>query len=214
MDYKFISETQLFSGADEKETERIINSAGAYTRHYGKEEIILREGTIVSAAAIVLSGRVRIEQIDVWGNRNIISYVLPGEMFAESYACARDVVLMVDVSAAEPSEILFMDINRLIGSDNIMLVKNLLSIAAEKNINLSRKITHTAAKTKRGRVLSFLSDTALQKGSRSFTIPLSRQQMADYLCVDRSALSNELSKMASEGLIEYKKNRFVILDND
>lgn len=123
MDYKFISGTQLFSGADEKETERIIKSAGAYTRNYGKEEIILREGTIVSAAAIVLSGRVRIEQIDVWGNRNIISYVLPGEMFAEAYACARGVVLMVDVSASEPSEILFIDINRLIGSDNIMLVK-------------------------------------------------------------------------------------------
>ena len=86
-----------------------------------------------------------------------------------------------------------------------------ISLSAQKNLNLSRKIFHTSPKTIRGRLLSYLSYQSMRSGSSSFTIPFNRQQLADYLNVDRSALSNELSKMQRDGLIQVERNRFVLL---
>ena len=124
---------------------------------------------------------------------------------------------MVDVVAAGPSEILFLNVNRVLQvcpnacAYHSGLLRNLLALSAQKNLSLSRKIFHTASKSIRGRLLSYLSYQAVRAGSRRFTIPFSRQQLADYLNVDRSALSNELSKMRREGLLTVNKNRFELL---
>ena len=125
---------------------------------------------------------------------------------------------MVNVVAAEAAQILFLNVSRVLqvcpnacGHHNT-LIRNLLALSAQKNLNLSRKIFHTSPKTIRGRLLSYLSYQSMRSGSSSFTIPFNRQQLADYLNVDRSALSNELSKMKTEGLLEFQRNHFVLYE--
>jgi len=94
------------------------------------------------------------------------------------------------------------------------LIRNMLTIAARKSLNLSRRIMHTSSKSIRGRLLSYLSFQATQHGCREFDIPFNRQQLADYLSVDRSAMSNELSKMQRDGIITVDRNHFVLLQSD
>ena len=124
---------------------------------------------------------------------------------------------MVNVVAAESTKVLFLDMRKALQicshacAHHNKLIRNLLSISAQKNLNLSRKIFHTSPKSIRGRLLSYLSYQAVRSGSQSFVIPFNRQQLADYLNVDRSALSNELSKMQRDGLLHVEKNHFDLL---
>ncbi|WP_367186338.1 Crp/Fnr family transcriptional regulator [Oscillibacter sp.] len=160
-----------------------------------------------------------IENNDLWGNRSVLDRVGPGQVFAETYACVPGEALMVSVVAAETAQVLFLDAAQLLlpcqsaCSHHARLIANLLSISAQKNLNLSRRIFHTSSKSIRGRLLSYLSYQALRQGSRDFTIPFDRQALADYLSVDRSALSAELGKMQREGLLRVRKNHFVLLSS-
>ena len=141
-------------------------------------------------------------------------------MFAETYACVPGVPLMISVVAAEAAEILFLDMSRILHpctnacEFHNQLVRNLLSVASQKNLNLSWRIFHTSSKSIRGRLLSYLSFQAAQHGSRDFVIPFNRQQLADYLSVDRSALSNELSKMQRDGLLKAHRSHFTLIGID
>lgn len=168
----------------------------------------------------MLSGSVSIENDDVWGNKSILDKVGPGQVFAETYACVPGEPLMVSVVAAEDTEILFLDVSRALdGCSNACgsqsrLLRNLLSISARKNLHLSRRIFHTSSKSIRGRLLSYLSFQAAQHGSNDFEISFNRQQLADYLSVDRSAMSNELSKMQRDGLLTVNRSHFTILGMD
>ena len=167
---------------------------------------------------MVLQGSVTIESNDVWGNRTILSHVGPGQLFAETYALLNREPLLVDVVANENSRILFLnihDLKKMAAAANpwaLKLLTNLLTVTAHKNLVLSDRSFHTAPKTIRGKVLSYLNSVALKKGSRNFDIPFDRQQLADYLNIDRTALSKELGKMKSEGLISFEKNHFEIHD--
>ena len=167
---------------------------------------------------LVLSGSVCVENDDVWGNKSILDRFGAGHIFAENYACLPGEPLMVNIVAAETTEILFMNTDCMFtvcshacGYHN-KLIRNMLTISAQKTLNLSRRILHTSSKTIRGRLLSYLSHQASQQGSREFTIPFNRQKLADYLSVDRSAMSNELGKMQKEGLIKSDRNHFIILN--
>lgn len=112
------------------------------------------------------------------------------------------------------TEVLFLNAARLLQTcpnscvHHNRLIKNLLQISAQKNLTLSRRMLHTSSKFIRGRLLSYFSQERLRHGSLQFTIPFNRQQLADYLGVDRSALSNELSKMRRDGILIYEKNTF------
>ena len=212
-----LSRTPLFLGAQPEEVAAMLSCLGAERRRYAKGDRIYRTGDVVTALGIVLSGGVLIENNDFWGNTTVLDRVEPGQIFAETYACTPGEPLMVDVVAAGPSEILFLNVNQVLQvcpnacAYHSGLLRNLLALSAQKNLSLSRKIFHTASKSIRGRLLSYLSYQAVRAGSRRFTIPFSRQQLADYLNVDRSALSNELSKMRREGLLTVNKNRFELL---
>lgn len=216
MNLNILKNTELFFGMSEREITLTIDFLKAKTRKYKKGETVHHIGDNISSAGIILYGGVYIEQDDIWGNKNIISYVGESEMFGEAYACIHSEELMVNVTASDKSEILFLNFNKFLNSDASKipeysrLIKNLLSVIASKNLNLTRKINHTASKSIRGRVLAYLSYQATKQKKYSFEIPFSRQQLADYLCVDRSALSNELSKMQRLGMISYKKNRFTL----
>ena len=183
---------------------------------YARGSVIYHAGDVISTVGLVLSGSVSIENDDVWGNKSILDHVRPGQVFAETYACVPGAPLMINVVAAEASDILFLDVGRILHTCSnacgfhAKLIRNLLSIASEKNLALSRRIFHTSSKSIRGRLLSFLSYQATQHGSRDFQIPFNRQQLADYLSVDRSAMSNELSKMQRDGLLKVERNHFIL----
>ena len=165
----------------------------------------------------MISGSVYIESDDIWGNKSIIDKVSAGQVFAETYACANKIPLMINVTAAENCEVLFLDINKVLNvcssacGFHTKLVRNLLSISANKNLMLSRRIFHTSPKSIRGRLLRYLSYQATENGSREFVIPFDRQQLADYLNVDRSAMSNELSKMQKDGLLKCDRSHFILI---
>ena len=170
-----------------------------------KGEIIFHAGDVIHSIGLVLTGRVQIENDDLWGNKSVLESVGPGFAFAESYACLPGEPLMVSAIAAEPSRILFLDTGRVLTaypsacSHHSRLVQNLLYISSQKNLNLSRRIFHTSSKSIRSRLLSYLSFQAAKAGSQDFYIPFNRQQLADYLSIDRSAMSAELSKMRKKG---------------
>ena len=211
-----LSRTPLFLGAQPEEVAAMLSCLGAERRRYAKGDRIYRTGDVVTALGIVLSGGVLIENNDFWGNTTVLDRVEPGQIFAETYACSPGEPLMVDVEAAEPTEVLFLDVSRVLQTcpracgHHSRLIRALLALSAQKNLDLSRKIFHTASKTIRGRLLSYLSYQARRSGSPSFTIPFNRQQLADYLNVERSALSNELSKMQRDGLLVVERNRFTL----
>ncbi|MBC8536514.1 Crp/Fnr family transcriptional regulator [Feifania hominis] len=216
MDTLFLSKTALFRGAAADELPQILACLGAVSRTYGKAQTIYRAGELVTSLGLVLTGRVQIEADDLWGNRSVLDSLGPGAVFAETYACIPGERLMVNVVAAQPAEILFLQAARILeggGEDCAhrgLLIRNLFAISAQKNLSLSRRIFHTSSKSIRGRLLSYLSAQAARQGSREFTIPFNRQQLADYLSVERSALSHELGKMARDGLLRTEKNHFIL----
>lgn len=216
MDFVFLSRTLLFRGVTESEADAMLSCLGAYRRRYEKGDTIYHAGEPAECMGLVLCGSVTMESDDVWGNRSILGRAGAGEIFAETYACIPGEPLMINVVAGEQSEVLFLRASRLLSTcqnacvHHNRLIQNLLQISAQKNLGLSRRILHTSAKSIRGRLLSYLSEQAKQHGSDRFTIPFNRQQLADYLSVDRSALSNELSKMQRDGLLVYAKNSFTL----
>ncbi len=214
MDVACLAQTPLFRGSTPEEVASMLACLGAVQRAYQKGAVIYCAGDTVQSMGLILSGSVHIESGDVWGNRSILDQAGPGQVFAETYACLPDEPLMVSVTAAADTQVLFLQTSRVLQTctsacaHHVRLIRNLLAISAQKNLILSRRIFHTSPKTIRGRLLSYLSFQSLRQGSRSFTIPFNRQQLADYLSVDRSALSNELGNMQREGLIAFHKNSF------
>lgn len=218
MDYLFLSKTVLFRGISPEEVKSMMSCLQAFTKSYPRGTIIHHAGNAIHSVGMVLSGSVSIESDDIWGNKSILDRVAPGQIFAENYACLPNELLMVNVVAVESTEILFLNTEKMftVCSNTCMfhskLIRNMLSISAQKSLNLSRRIMHTSSKSIRGRLLSYLSFQATKHGSLEFEIPFNRQQLADYLSVDRSAMSNELSKMQRDGLLKVERNRFILQD--
>lgn len=214
MDLDFLTQTQLFRDIPVGELSGLLNCLRAVRRQYEKGAVLCSAGERTASIGLVLSGSVHIESDDVWGNKSILSSVGPGQVFAETYACLPDEPLMVSVTAAEDTAVLFLHAPHMLApctqtcTCHAQLIRNLLFVSTRKNLELSRRAFHTAPKTIRGRLLSYLSMQAIHAGSDSFSIPFDRQQLADYLGVDRSALSAELGRMRRDGLLDFKKNRF------
>ncbi len=211
-----ILQIPLFSGISENSFSQMQTYRCMRRQTFPRGAYILRAGTSVREIGVLLSGSVHIETIDVWGNKSILSSLDTGKIFAETYALCKEPIL-VDVVAAEKTEILFLDLQQLQNSASrnfdwyVTLLQNLLCMSARNNLALSARIFCTGAKSVRGRVLTYLSAQAVQQGSTDITLPFDRQQMADYLNLDRSALSRELSRMRREGLLAYHKNHFTLL---
>ena len=216
MDFNFLSKTVLFRGMTGTDIENMLDRLGAKQRHFSKGDIIFQAGDVIRSLGLVLSGHVNIENDDIWGNKSILDNIGPGQVFAETYACIPGEPMMVSVVASEAVDVLFLNVVQGIQNSSGenpgwgRLIQNLLAVSAQKNLNLSRRIFHTSPKSIRGRLLSYLSYQAARQRSLQFTIPFNRQQLADYLSVDRSAMSNELSKMQREGLLTVNRNYFVL----
>ena len=212
-----LSNTRLFRGIGSDELPLLLQCLGAAQKHYDRGETILAEGAPTEQLGMVLTGMAMIGYDDVWGSHSLLGHVGPGEVFAEPYACIPGEPLLISVTASQDTEVLFLNTARLLRTcpsacaHHAALIRNLLAVTSQKNLALSRRIFHTSPKTIRGRLLSYLSAQALRENSRSFAIPFDRQQLADYLGVDRSALSAELGRMRAEGLIRFRKNEFELL---
>lgn len=209
-----LSKIPIFQGIEEPEIASLLQCLQATERTYQKGETILSEGSITENMGIVLSGMALISCGDIWGNTSVLGHVTPGSVFAEVYACIPREPLLITVSAAEDTTVLFMNVGRILSTCtnacpfHTRLARNLLTVCAHKSLQLSQRILHTSSKSIRGRLMSYFSQCAKQAGNHTFQIPYNRQQLADYLGVDRSAMCHELSKMQKEGLISYEKNRF------
>lgn len=215
MNYHFLSETPLFKGCSEEEIQHMLVCLKHRMRSYTKGQYIYHCGEIVKDVCLVLSGSVQIENIDVLGNKSILGISQAGDIFAESYACIPEQPLLVDVIAREDTDILFIHVPTLFEDGNscgygAKMIQNLLRISSKKNVHLSMRIFHSAPKTIRARLISYFSEQIAVQGSDHIRIPLDRQQLADYLGVERTALSKELGKMRDEGLLTFRKNEFHI----
>ena len=214
----FLVTTPLFQGIAVDEARAMLGCLGAYEKRYAAGEYVLRMGDTTRCLGVILEGHVRIENVDVWGNTSVVGIAGCGETFAEMYAVIPDEPLMVNVVAQDAVRVMFLEAAkvsttcpRACGHHN-QIALNLNLISARKSLALTRRIFHGAPKSIRGKVLAYLSFAAAQVGSREFDIPFNRQQLADYLGVDRSALSAELSRMCKEGLISTTRSHFVLHD--
>ena len=212
-----LKRTKLFSGVGEEDIASLLSCLGARKKEYKKGEYILREGEQISDIFILVEGKIHIQKDDYWGNRSILSVISVGEMFGEGYAAPESGALLNDVVAVEDSSVIFFDVKRILTTCSSacrfhnMIVQNMFFAISDKNRKLVQKLGHMSGRTTRAKLISYLSEEAKRQGSSAFTVPFNRQQLADYLCVDRSAMSNELCKMRDEGMIKFEKSRFELL---
>ncbi len=212
-----LKRTKLFAGVGEDELEAMLGCLQARVETYKKGEYVYRQGEHMETLTVLVEGKLHVQKEDYWGNRSIINMVEVGEMIGEAFAAPNSGPLMNDVIAVENSTVIKFDVRRVLTvcssacRFHAMVVQNLFFAISEKNRKLVQKLGHMAKRSTREKLLSYLSEEAKRQNSSAFTIPFNRQQLADFLSVDRSAMSNELSKMRDEGLILFEKNRFTLL---
>lgn len=212
-----LSKTKLFSDVPEEDIVTMLGCLQARKKTFRKGEYVLRQGEHINDITVLVEGHLHVQRDDYWGNRSIISTLGKGEIFGEAYVGPESGVLLNDVVAIEDSVVLFFDVFRLISvcssacRFHSMVVKNLFLAISEKNRQLLQKLGHMSKRSTREKLISYLSEEAKKQKSGTITIPFNRQQLADFLSVDRSAMSSELGKMREEGLIVFEKNRFTLL---
>lgn len=208
---------ELFSGVVREDIGHMLTCLGAYEKNYKKSEFILLSEETVNCVGIILKGRVHMVKEDLWGNSTILALLQPFEIFGETFACGSTKKSTVSFQAAEAVEVLFLQFNKVMRTCSKactfhqQLIENMVSIIADKNLLLMEKIEITSKKTIREKISTYLGNQARKKKSSYITIPMGRMQLAEYLCVDRSALTRELNLMREQGLIDFEKNTFRIL---
>lgn len=220
-EYPALLTNPLFFGLSEEEILQSIQKLSGITRSYEKGALIYHMGDVVQAMGILLKGQTLIESTDPWGNRTILSSLEAGDYFAETYALLPQEPLMVDVSVSEPALVSLPESSstrHTYGFSGIRSGTGTLTVKAESAESLYPKESDPVSTDLPYRsedhprttfILPLLA--GCRQNSMYFTIPFSRQQLADYLNVDRSALSAELGKMKREGLIDFQKSDFRIL---
>ncbi len=214
--YGLLRLSPLFVGIPYEEYGNLLKSMQAYVRDFDAGELIYRAGDEVITAGIVLQGKVHIIKEELSGNKTILSEFGKGELFAESFSVSNVKRLPVSAEGATACKIMFINYRQLLYTCprsctvHARIIENMMMILADKNYLLNRKLIHLSKRSTRAKLLSYLSEQAQKNQSSSFSIPYTRQQLADFLCVDRSAMSSELSKMQSEGLLTYTKNNFTL----
>ena len=214
---EILKKCPLFYGIDDESLIKVLHCLGAKVDNFDKKYTVFREGTPAKYIGIVLTGEVQITQTDYFGNRTILSNVGIAELFAEAFAAAGVESLPVSVIASEKSEIMFIDCGHILHtckngcSFHHQLIFNLMKDLADKAIMFHQKIEITSNRTTREKLLSYLNTCAKNFGSSSFVIPFDRQELADYLGVDRSGLSMEISKLKKEGVLDCHRSSFKLL---
>ena len=214
---EILKRTQLFSGVSDTEISVMLNCLQAKLLTFQKGDYVFREGEHIDNITVLVEGKLLVQHDDFWGNRSIVNIIRVGEMFGEAYVAPESGSLLNDVIAEEDSAVIFFDVRRILTVCSTacrfhsMVIQNLFFAISEKNRKLVQKIGHMSKRSTRAKLLSYLSEESKRHSNRQFMIPFTRQQLADFLCVDRSAMSNELCKMRDEGLLIFDKNEFILL---
>ena len=218
--FEIILQNPLFAGINREELSSMLGCLNAKVLTVSKGEPVFLEGDKAGFIGLVLEGGIQIVHDDYYGNRTLLAHAEPGDLFAEAYSCAGANTLPVSAYAQRAGKVILLDVRRMLtvcsnacGFHN-RLVKNLLQVVAQKNLTLSRKIQFMSRKTTGEKLMAYLLDQAKQRGSAEFTIPLDRQSLADYLGVERSAMSAELGKLRKSGVLECKGSWFHLLKSE
>lgn len=215
--FEILRKCPLFYDIADENLMEMLDCLGAKVKSYDKKEVIMSEGDHATQIGIVLSGVAQIVRIDYYGNRSIVAYVEPSELFGESFACAGIAAIPVDVVAAEPTQVMFIDCSKVLQTCSNtcefhrQIIYNLMKVIATKNILVNQKIEITSKRTTRDKLLTYLMIQAKKNKSNSFDIPYDRQELADYLEVERSGLSAEIGKLGREGILISRRNHFELL---
>ena len=207
----------LFEGISPQERGTMLGCIGYHIGSFKKGSIVAFEGENLKHIGIVLSGSVDMVKEDLWGGKTMLVRTRKDELFGETFACGEDNLSVVTFQVSEDARILFLPFDRVMHSCTMacrfhhQLIENMVHIIANKNRDLMRKVEVVSKRSIREKLLTYLSIQAQVQGSRYFEIPLGRLELAEYLCVDRSALTRELAKMKEEGLIDFDRNCFRIL---
>ncbi len=211
-----LKKTQIFSGVGVDEIESLLSCLGARLYSYTRGEYPVRQGEHLNDIIVLVEGKLHIQTDDYWGNRSILGQIEVGEMFGEAYVAPESGAVLNDVVAVENSKAIFLDVKKILTTCSSacrfhsIVVHNLFFAISEKNRKLVRKLGHISKRSTREKLISYLSEEAKRQNSSDFTISFNRQQLADFLFVDRSAMSNELCRMRDEGLIKFNKNQFTL----
>lgn len=214
--FEILSQCPLFDGIEQANLNVMIGCLNGRTINVPKENPIFLEGDPARFVGVVLLGTVQVVREDYYGNRSVMTLLQPGELFAEVFSCAGLKTMPISVIALVDSEVLLLDCRRVFSSCSNschfhnQLVKNLLQEIARKNLVLTRKIRYMSQKTTKEKLMAYLLDQAKQQGSREFVIPHNRQSLADYLGVERSAMSAEISKLRKSGKIDTRGSWFYL----
>ncbi len=215
---EILKRTKLFTNINEGEIEKLLKCLKSYRKNYSKGDFIFIAGNNTPGVGIVISGEAQIIKENILGDSTIIALLKSGDMFGETFACMKMKEIPVSVISSDKSDVLFIDIDNIIHtcpsscSFHSQLISNMLYIIAEKNILLNQKMSYITHKTIRNRLEAFFLDIIEKKGSYTFTLPYNRNELADYLCADRSAMSRELFKMQSDGIIKINKKNIQWLE--
>ena len=215
-DLNILANSRLFAGIRVDEIQPMLSCLQAVERKYPRGAYIFHTGEEVRALALLVRGTAHIQKEDFWGNRSLLASLAAGDIFAEAYAMPGSGAMRSDVVAVESCTVLLMDVERVLSrctnscAFHARLTENLFTLLAEKNRGLAQKLDYISQRSTRQKLLAYLSEQAQRTGRAEFTIPFNRQQLADFLSVERSAMSAELSRMQAEGLIETERSRFVL----
>ena len=214
---EILKQCLLFQDITDENLLAILGCLGAKTAHFQKKQTIISEGDFAGYIGIVLSGSAQIVQIDYFGNKSIMANIEPAGLFGESFACAGVETMPVNVIANEDTDIMLIDCLKITHSCSNacefhqQIIFNLMKDIATKNLVFHQKIEITSKRSTREKLMTYLLSQAKRNESNSFEIPYDRQELADYLAVDRSGLSAEISKLRKEGVIKNRKNYFVLI---
>ena len=209
-----LKKSELFAGMADEEILTALNCINAKSITTFKEEYIMRAGDKTENMGLILSGSALIVQEDLWGHRNIMTIITPGGFFAEPFAILPDAVLNISVVASEDCELLLLNLRKMLTvcpsacQHHNKLIQNLVAVLSGKILLFNDKITHMSKRSTGDKIMSYLSAESVRQGSLEFDIPFNRQQLADYLCVDRAAMSVEISKLQKAGILETQRNHF------
>ena len=212
-----LKQTRLFSGVGEEDISAMLTCLDAKLRRYQNGEYVLHQGESVHDIMVLVEGALHIQKDDYWGNSNIIRNIGVGEIFGEAYVAPDSGAALNNVIAVEDSAVIFFEAQKIITTCpsacrfHTAVVQNLFFALSEKNRKLVQKLGHMSKRSTREKLMSYLSEEASRQNSATFVIPFNRQQLADFLSVDRSAMSNELCKMRDDGLIRFAKSEFTLL---
>ena len=217
--HDFMNEVRspLFDGIGPEDRKTMLGCIGYHIGTFQKGDIVAFEEENIKHIGILLSGSVDMVKEDLWGNKTILLRLHKNELFGETFACGDNPMTTVSFMVSEDARILFLPFHRVLCSCTMAsefhhrLTENMVYTIANRNRELMQKIEVLSKRTIREKLLAYLSGQAQLHNCRYFEIPLGRLELADYLCVDRSALTRELAKMKEEGLLDYHRNWFRML---